>query len=467
MTPATASAAPVHGPSILDAGGLNPPRLSRTAGRSAWVLAVLLAVALHLAFVLRFDPAPAEEQVPEEKTSPITMSDQTVETLLGEEQAPEEEAEETAAPETGAPAPAAQGSVSTSPGEIDETSDAPTPNEEFDVPDVNAVFNSLEDGVLSNPRDTAADSAPSAAAASDDAAGEATDAAPAEPVAAETAEASAQETDTAAQDAPPGDAPVEGPAQDGTGTEAAPADAVADAAPSLAPTPSPSPASPTATPSPAAPSLPLPDISAAFDAASGADPDLAAALPEVAAEAAAQQTPDAAGAAASAAAIPRPDDPSFPVPFARPEPGARTPTFSAAQAGALERVPLPAANPAPAAERAAATPQNAAPARPAATAAQQPGPGDGAQASYARAVRAIVGRAFFSAARDGQIGTGTAVVTITIGRDGRFVDARLAQSSGNPLLDNAVLSAAFNDFPAFPASVADETISISVPIRVR
>ena len=56
---------------------------------------------------------------------------------------------------------------------------------------------------------------------------------------------------------------------------------------------------------------------------------------------------------------------------------------------------------------------------------------------------------------------------VFVGRDGRFVDARLAQSSGNPLLDNAVLSAAFNDFPAFPASVADETISISVPIRVR
>ena len=78
-----------------------------------------------------------------------------------------------------------------------------------------------------------------------------------------------------------------------------------------------------------------------------------------------------------------------------------------------------------------------------------------------------VGRAFFTAAQLGQVGAGTAVVTVTISRDGRVLNAELSQPSGNPALDQAVLAAAYNEFPNFPADVGEGSLSFSVPIRVR
>lgn len=436
--------------SILDAGGLGPRRARRAKAGVVWALALLLALAVHLAFVLRVEERPAEEEPPEspEGAAPIVVSQESAEALLGED------AVEPETPQEDAPAPAGeaaeaepvQSAAAVPPppsaaeeGEPTEQAPSPAPREPevLDAPDPSATITSLLEGNASNPAPDDADLSPSQ---TNEATGEATSPAPApsDPTEAEPPQTEAEPAQTEAEPADdPSEAVADTPAEAPTGApvQDAPAPAPADTRGSGG-----------------APALALPDIDSAFQTLSGEGDELV------------PPAPDEDGSAEQRAAVQRPSDTFYPFPATRPSADARASTFSQAEAGALESVPRPSPNPLPPEQRAAATPQ-------AAPAEQAPTTGAPAaaevQASYARAVRAIVGQAFFSAARYNTVGEGTAIVTITIARDGTVLDATLSQRSGNALLDSAVLAAAYNSFPAFPPNVADRSLSFSVPIRVR
>ncbi|UOM36163.1 TonB family protein [Acuticoccus sp. I52.16.1] len=442
--------------SILDAGGLRPGPSRRMRSGLAWGAALLVAVLVHLAVLVDLKEETEPVETPQPQRMPIVVSQQSAEALLGatrsepepagEDGAPESEAPQAPDPQEGDPAtgtPLPNQQPAPAPPLEAEQQDAPPAPEEFDVPDRDAVFDSLLDGTESNPASVDRDEAP----------------APAEP------------TDT------PSDTPDEAPAEPPNAAEAAATPSRVDDAPAAdaaAPAgpegtdPGGSPTETPGTPAPAQPSLALPDISSAFEVVSGANSDLAAALPDVASQEEREADPEAvAGTASTGGPTERPADAFYPFPLDRPAAGERAPTFSAADAAALERVPVPPANPAPPDRRAAATPKATAAPRAPQQAAAAANESEGAQASYARAVRAIVGRAFFTAAQLGQVGAGTAVVTVTISRDGRVLNAELSQPSGNPALDQAVLAAAYNEFPNFPADVGEGSLSFSVPIRVR
>ncbi|RAI02987.1 hypothetical protein DLJ53_00150 [Acuticoccus sediminis] len=468
--------------SILDAGGLQPRAARRARATWIWSVALAIAVVAHLAFFVDFNrKAEQTEQQEAANTVPIVLSPDSLEALLGENQAESDTAEEDGAkadetdappspmegePETAQepeaadqPAPETQGAQEAETAanllpqkQVEDTADDPSepmaPPEEFDVPDLDATFTSLVDGEASNPASVEEAAPPEAEPAPEtpeETAEEPADPPPPPPDATEAApqDVAAPETSDAATDDP---IPAEGPA---------------NADPGGTPTDDPG------TPAPAQPSLALPDIRSAFEVVSGASTDLAAALPDIAAQEAVEAQPDAdAGTSTAGETTERPADTFYPFPTPRPGAGARRSTFSQADPSALEAVPVPQPNPEPASERAAARPQaTQEPTRTAAATAS--GSSDGEEASYARAVRAIVGRAFFSAARLGQVGAGTAIVTVTIGRDGRLIGAEITTPSGNASLDRAVLSAAYNDFPRLPALVAGNSFSVSVPIRVR
>ncbi len=464
--------------SILDAGGLRPGPARRMGRTAVWGIALAVALLAHLAFLvdLKDEQQPQEEPAPERM--PIVVSQETIESLLGQNQSqPEPAGEDGAAaneapaapdPQEGDPTPAvpipAQEDTTPPPPEDAAEEDAPPEPEEFDVPDPNATFDSLLEGTASNPASVAEDAPPPEADPAE-APSETPQETPAEETPTDALDEAPAPPESEVQPTPPQDLAAEAES-DAPDAQASPASGPDSADPGGAPTETPG------TPAPAQPSLALPDISSAFDVVSGASSDLAAALPDVADEEAREPQPQAdAATSPTGETTERPGDPFYPFPLARPAAGARAPTFSQSEATALESVPVPPANPAPPAQRAAAEPKaTAAPAEAAPSqtaAAPAVDESEGEQASYARAVRAIVGRAFFDAARLGQVGAGTAVVTVTISRDGRVIGAELSRPSGNESLDQAVLAAAYNEFPDFPATVGEGSLSFSVPIRVR
>ncbi len=66
-------------------------------------------------------------------------------------------------------------------------------------------------------------------------------------------------------------------------------------------------------------------------------------------------------------------------------------------------------------------------------------------------------------------GSGTAIVSFVIDRNGRLQSRFLARSSGSSTLDNAALAmiSRANPMPRFPAAMPQETVSFTVPIRYR
>ncbi len=100
---------------------------------------------------------------------------------------------------------------------------------------------------------------------------------------------------------------------------------------------------------------------------------------------------------------------------------------------------------------------------------QRGGQEDAAAAvSYAEMVAALLNenKAYPHAARRMKI-EGTAVIRLRIERSGRLLSADLTESSGSPLLDDAVLSMVkrTGKFPPFPESVYSESEVFSVPVR--
>lgn len=61
---------------------------------------------------------------------------------------------------------------------------------------------------------------------------------------------------------------------------------------------------------------------------------------------------------------------------------------------------------------------------------------------------------------------GRAVVRLTVGRDGKLIHSSLAQSSGDPVLDQAALSAVLRAkrFPKAPRKLPDQQIKVSIPM---
>ena len=66
-------------------------------------------------------------------------------------------------------------------------------------------------------------------------------------------------------------------------------------------------------------------------------------------------------------------------------------------------------------------------------------------------------------------GTGTAIVTFTIDREGRVSSRSIARSSGSDKLDDAALTMIdrANPLPRFPAAMPQENLTFTVPIRYR
>lgn len=60
---------------------------------------------------------------------------------------------------------------------------------------------------------------------------------------------------------------------------------------------------------------------------------------------------------------------------------------------------------------------------------------------------------------------GRAVVRFTVNRDGRVLDVSLVSSSGSTTLDDAALTMFRARLPAFPAGMAQDQITVTVPIR--
>ncbi|RYG90751.1 TonB family protein [Loktanella sp. IMCC34160] len=66
-------------------------------------------------------------------------------------------------------------------------------------------------------------------------------------------------------------------------------------------------------------------------------------------------------------------------------------------------------------------------------------------------------------------GSGVVTVALRIGRDGGLLGVSVAQSSGNPALDDAALTAVrrAGRFPAAPAGLTDPSYGFTIPIRFR
>jgi protein TonB len=62
---------------------------------------------------------------------------------------------------------------------------------------------------------------------------------------------------------------------------------------------------------------------------------------------------------------------------------------------------------------------------------------------------------------------GVATLTFTLGRNGAVLSRNIARSSGHPELDQEVLAMVMRaqPFPAFPASMTQPRVSLSVPVR--
>jgi len=62
---------------------------------------------------------------------------------------------------------------------------------------------------------------------------------------------------------------------------------------------------------------------------------------------------------------------------------------------------------------------------------------------------------------------GEATLALTIDRQGRLLSSRIARSAGSAVLDAAALAMLLRaqPFPAPPAGIMDEQLSITVPIR--
>jgi protein TonB len=90
------------------------------------------------------------------------------------------------------------------------------------------------------------------------------------------------------------------------------------------------------------------------------------------------------------------------------------------------------------------------------------------EASWRREVEAQVRRnAAYPA--DGGGATGTARITVTIGRNGRLLSHRLAGSSGSPALDRAAMAIIerAQPFPPFPAGMTQAQITDTLPMHLR
>lgn len=219
------------------------------------------------------------------------------------------------------------------------------------------------------------------------------------------------------------------------------------------------------------------------------------ATPEVASPEVSAIAPEATADAPSVA-LARPEDPTIPFPAVRPPPGARIAAVAPEDADKLERMPVPAMHPTPAAERAAAyrawqaaeaqrlaaaeaeaarRREEAEEARRTASAAPSGGGGSRtgarssgqAEAAYAQAVRSRVADNFTRATRRMR-GAGTARVTITVARNGRVANVRLAARSGNRAIDNAALNAASRArLPAFGGDIARDSLVFNLPLTLR
>lgn len=60
---------------------------------------------------------------------------------------------------------------------------------------------------------------------------------------------------------------------------------------------------------------------------------------------------------------------------------------------------------------------------------------------------------------------GRVVIRFTVNRDGRVLDVALVSSSGSELLDEAARAMFRARLPAFPAGMAQDQITVTVPIR--
>lgn len=95
------------------------------------------------------------------------------------------------------------------------------------------------------------------------------------------------------------------------------------------------------------------------------------------------------------------------------------------------------------------------------------GTAQSAQVAYTEAVRSAVAPGFWNAMQ-GIRGVGVVVVEVVIRKDGTVKSARVAQSSGDPNLDAASLSAARGaPYPPLPAAVGRETLTVHIPLRAR
>jgi protein TonB len=171
-----------------------------------------------------------------------------------------------------------------------------------------------------------------------------------------------------------------------------------------------------------------------------------------------------------------------------PDPGAPVPPALAEEppdAEAVASAPPPdAVRPRPRPEPQALRPPEAAappaPAQPPRSSAATPGPGGGGQAGQTAPGRLRAAEAEWGAtilariARQqrypaGEHGSGTARVALTVGRDGRLRDVRLAASSGSPALDRAALEAVrrAGRFPAAPAELDKGSYVFAVPMTFR